>query len=49
MEGGSTSWDPLKDINASDPVQMAEYVISYGFEDEPAFDWWVPHDLKRRE
>ena len=42
------SWIPLKDIKASNPIEVAEYAIHKGIEDEPAFSWWVKHTLKKR-
>ena len=46
-KAGSMNWIALKDIKESYPVQVAEYAgarISM----EPAFAWWVPHMLKKR-
>ena len=30
-------------------MEVAEYAISQGADDEPAFAWWVPFTLKKRE
>ena len=30
-------------------MEVAEYAISQGVNDEPAFAWWVPYTLKKRE
>jgi hypothetical protein len=38
---GSTNWLPLIDVKASYPVELCT--------NEPAFAWWVPHVLKKRE
>ena len=38
----------LKDIKDSYPVQLAEYAVANGIGDEPAFAWWVPFTLKKR-
>jgi len=46
---GSTSWEPLSDLKESYPVQVAEYAVSQGLEKEPAFVYWVPHVLKKRD
>ena len=46
---GSTSWEKLSDLKESHPVETAEYAMSQGLEFEPAFNWWVPHVLKKRE
>ncbi len=31
------------------PVQTAEYAIANRNDKEPAFSWWVPHVLKKRD
>jgi hypothetical protein len=46
---GSQQWIPLKDLKESNPVDIAEYVQRHGLVDEPAFAWWVPHTLRKRE
>ena len=46
---GSTSWQSLKDLKESYPLQVAEYAVMQGIEDEPAFNWWVTFVLKKRE
>ena len=38
-KGGSTSWIPLKEIKASNSLEVAEYAILKGIEKEPAFAW----------
>jgi len=45
---GSTSWQNLRDLKDTYPIQVAEYAIAQGIADEPAFNWWVPHTLKKR-
>jgi hypothetical protein len=45
---GSTSWEPLSVLKESNPVDVAEYALSRGITDEPAFSWWVPYTLKKR-
>jgi hypothetical protein len=45
---GSTNWVPLKDIKNSHPVQVAEYAVGNKIAAEPAFAWWVPYTLKKR-
>jgi hypothetical protein len=39
----------LKDLKESNPVEIAEYVQLHGLSDEPAFAWWVPYTLKKRD
>ncbi len=46
---GSTSWENLKDLKEVYPVQLAEYVIKNGLSDYPAFQWWVPETIKRKD
>ena len=46
---GSRSWIELKDLKESHPVDVAEYAMSRNLENYPAFAWWVPTVLKRRE
>ena len=43
---GTTSWEPLKDLKESNPLQVAEYVVANDIENEPAFAWWVKEALK---
>ena len=45
---GSTNWISLKDLKESYPVQTAEYAVVAKIAMEPAFAWWVPHMLKKR-
>lgn len=46
---GSTSWEPLKNLRVLHPIEIAEYVIAKKLAEEPAFAWWVPHTLKKRD
>ena len=46
---GTQSWIPLKDIKESYPIEVAEFAKSRGIEGEPAFAWWVPFTLKKRD
>jgi len=45
---GSTSWEPLKDMKESFPVQVAEFALSQGLLEEAAFAWWVKDVLSRK-
>ena len=40
---------PLKDIKESNPVEVAEYAVHMKLVSEPAFAWWVPYVIKRRD
>jgi hypothetical protein len=46
---GSTSWDTLADLKESHPIETAEYAVTKGIDLEPAFNWWVPHVLKKHD
>ena len=46
---GSESWVPLKDMKHSNPLEVAEYAVSKGIHTEPAFSWWVPYTLRKRD
>ncbi len=39
----------LKDIKEANPVELAEYVVAIRIYGKPAFEWWVPYTLKKRE
>ena len=45
---GTSSWIPLKDVKAADPLQAAEYAVANDLNKEPAFIWWVSHTLRTR-
>ena len=46
---GSTTWERLADLKESYPVDVAEYAVAQGIDHEPAFGWWVPYVLKKRD
>ena len=45
---GSTNRIALKDLKESYPVQVAEYSVGARISMVPAFAWWVPYMLKKR-
>jgi hypothetical protein len=45
---GTPSWERLADLKESNPVELAEYAATKNLHYEPAFDWWVPHVLNKR-
>ena len=45
----SEQWIPLKRLKEHYPVQTAEYAKSNSIDDEPAFQWWVPYTLRKRD
>ena len=48
LKDHSTQWFKLKDLKESNPLQVAEYVKNNQLEDEPAFKWWVPFTIRKR-
>ena len=46
---GSESWVPLKDMKESHPLEVADFAKARGIADEPAFSWWVPYTLQKRD
>jgi hypothetical protein len=45
----SQRWIDLKTLKESNPVQVGAYVIACGIQDEPAFAWWVPYIMRKRD
>ena len=45
---GSMNWVSLKDLKESYPVQTAEYAVAAKIAMEPAFAWWVPYTMNKR-
>ena len=43
------SWAPMIDVKESYPIELAEYAMVNGIENEPAFAWWVPSTLNKRD
>ena len=46
---GSTSWEKLSALKEAYPVETAEYAVANKIASEPAFNWWVPYTLRRRD
>ena len=46
---GTTTWENLANLKESNPVEVADYALSVGIDDEPAFKWWVPYTLNKRD
>jgi len=46
---GSTTWERLKDLKESDPVSAAEYAVANKLVAEPAFSWWVPYTIRKKD
>jgi hypothetical protein len=45
---GTTTWEHLSDLKESNPVQVAEYIMTKESDHEPAFAWWVEYTLKKQ-
>ena len=46
---GTKTWVPLKDLKESYPIECAEFAISAQLTESPAFSWWVPYTLRKRD
>jgi hypothetical protein len=46
---GKTTWEPLQHLKETNPVDIAEYVVENKIASEPAFSWWVPFILSRKD
>ena len=46
---GTTSWEDLSLLKEHNPVEIAEYAVAHEIDDEPAFAWWVPYTLRKRD
>ena len=38
----------LKDLKDYIPIEFAEYAVANRIVEEPAFKWWVPHMIRKR-
>jgi hypothetical protein len=45
----SSDWIDLKDVKEANPIELAEYAIQCGLQDEPTFAWWVTYVIRKRE
>ena len=48
LKDHTTEWYKLKDMKESNPLEVAQYAIDNKLEDEPAFKWWVPFTIRKR-
>ena len=46
---GSSTWEAMKDIKESYPVDLAEFAIQKGIDSQPAFAWWIPFVIKKKQ
>jgi len=44
---GTSSWESLKDLKESNPLEVAQYASANQLLEEPAFAWWVPQVIRR--
>ncbi len=44
---GSTSWERMRNLKESNPIELANYADAHGLLHEPAFAWWANRMLKR--
>ena len=44
---GTSTWECLMDLKESYPIDVAQYAIDNGIDDEPAFSWWVIHNKEK--
>ena len=49
LHGGGTEWVDLKIAKESYPIEVAEYAVANKLVSEPAFSWWVPMTLRKRD
>jgi len=45
----SETWIPLRHMKESNPVEVADFARARGIANEPAFAWWVPYTLRKRD
>jgi hypothetical protein len=46
---GSEQWIPLKVLKETNPVDVAEFAVAREIDDQPAFNWWVPYTIRKRD
>ena len=46
---GSTSCEKLSNLKELHPLHIIKYSITQGIQNKPASNWWVHHDLKKRD
>jgi hypothetical protein len=48
-KNGSMSWENLANLKESHLIETAKYAKILGIDHEPAFNWWVPHILRKKD
>ena len=46
---GTQEWVDLRILKEHAPVLVADYAKAFDLVDEPAFAWWVPYTLRKRD
>jgi hypothetical protein len=46
---GSSSWEKFSDLKELHPLETAEYAVTIGINHKPAFNWWIPHVLRKHD
>ena len=46
---GSSTWNQVKYVKESFPVQLVEYAVLNQIADGPAFAWWIKKVLNKRD
>ena len=49
LKDQSTNWVKLKNLKEANPVELAEYAQAHGLMEEPAFAWWAPWTIRKRD
>ena len=49
MKNGQQEWMPLSVLKNLNPLEATEYASAWSIDNEPAFVWWVPYTLQRRD
>ena len=45
----SKQWVPLRILKETNPIEVAEYALANGISTEPAFSYWVPFTMRKRD
>ena len=48
-KNGEEQWIPLRELEDSNPVEVADYTVANRLQDEPAFKWWVPYIIRKHD
>ena len=48
-KNGTEEWIPLSTMKTSNPIEVAEFAIANSIDKEPAFCFWIPYTLRKRD